>query len=185
VIIGLITIITGAIMYKAGSHYGGYTILAGAIMIFGIPAVLIAITWVIALMEGIWWLTATLIKPKKTGNDCAPEWKLREQQVYGSRIKTVLSLLLLICLMRMSGDYYMFVRLACLIGFGVLAYYAYCSQNRTGLVFYIGLVILFQPLIKISFERATWHKIDVALAVILISSILAPWLRRKLEGLAL
>lgn len=86
-------------------------------------------------------------------------------------VKIVLSILLLICLFDMPYGYYQFVRFAALVGFAILAYQANESQHKFEMIIYIGLAILFQPLIKIALGRLIWNIVDVVVGVALIISI--------------
>jgi len=72
----------------------------------------------------------------------------------------------------MPYGFYQLVRLLALLGFSILAYDASRKENKTEMIIYIGLAILFQPLIKISLGRSLWNMVDVVVAVGLILSIL-------------
>lgn len=87
-------------------------------------------------------------------------------------IKLVLAVLFLLCLLPMPYGFYQLVRLLALLGFSILAYDASRKENKTEMIIYIGLAILFQPLIKISLGRSLWNMVDVVVAVGLILSIL-------------
>jgi len=87
-------------------------------------------------------------------------------------IKLVLAVLFLLCLLPMPYGFYQLVRLLALMGFSILAYDASRKENKTEMIIYIGLAILFQPLIKISLGRSLWNMVDVVVAVGLILSIL-------------
>ncbi len=86
-------------------------------------------------------------------------------------IKLILSLLFFLCLLHMPYGFYEFVRFTALLGFSVLAYQASLKENKTEMIIYICLVILFQPLIKISLGRSIWNSIDVIVGLCLIVSI--------------
>ncbi len=86
-------------------------------------------------------------------------------------IKIILSLLFLICLLDMPYCYFQLVRFLALVGFVILANYANQRGNQTGIIIYISLAILFQPIFKIPFGREIWNIVDVVVAVGLISSI--------------
>jgi len=87
-------------------------------------------------------------------------------------IKLVLAVLFLLCLLPMPYGFYQLVRLLALLGFSILAYDASRKENKTEMIIYIGLAILFQPLIKFSLGRSLWNMVDVVVAVGLILSIL-------------
>ena len=86
-------------------------------------------------------------------------------------IKIVLALLLFICLADMPYGYYQLVRFAGLIGFTILAYKAYEINQRTGMIIFVGLALLFQPFFKISLVREIWNIVDVIVGVGLLLSI--------------
>ena len=86
-------------------------------------------------------------------------------------IKVVLILLFLICLLDMPYGYYQLVRFLALLGFSILAYDASREENKTEMIIYIGLAILFQPIVKISLGREIWNVVDVIVALGLIASL--------------
>ena len=86
-------------------------------------------------------------------------------------IKIVLVVLLFFCLVEMPYGFYQLVRFIALIGFSILAYKSYESQNSVLVIAYIGLAILFQPLIKISLGRDIWNIVDMVVGISLIASI--------------
>lgn len=88
-----------------------------------------------------------------------------------SIIKLILSALLLLCLFDWPYGFYMFVRTVAMIGFGILAFDAFGNEQGPLGIVYIGLLILFQPLIKIHLGRELWNIVDVIAAVILIVSL--------------
>jgi len=71
----------------------------------------------------------------------------------------------------MPYGYYQFVRYIALIGFALLAYEANEKQNKTEMIIYICLAVLFQPIFKISLGREIWNIIDVVIGIGLIVSI--------------
>jgi len=91
-------------------------------------------------------------------------------------IKIVLAVLFFLCLLDMPYGFYQFVRFIALIGFSVLAYQSFENENKNLTIVYIGLAILFQPLIKISLGREIWNIVDVIVGVGLIVSI---FIKRK------
>ena len=86
-------------------------------------------------------------------------------------IKIILSILFFLCLFEMPYGYFQFVRFVGLIGFAILAYQANQQGRQTEMFIYIGLALLFQPLIKISFGRQIWNVIDVVVGTFLVASI--------------
>lgn len=95
-------------------------------------------------------------------------------------IKLILALLFFICLLDMPYGFYEFVRFSALLGFAILAYQASEKENKTEMIIYIGLAVLFQPIFKISFGRTLWNTIDVFVGLYLIASII--W-KNKTKGL--
>lgn len=93
-------------------------------------------------------------------------------------IKMVLAVLFFLCLLEMPYGYYQFVRFLALIGFAILAFKSYERQENTMTIVYVGLAILFQPLLKISLGRELWNIIDVIVGIGLIVSI---FMKPKLE----
>ena len=92
-------------------------------------------------------------------------------------IKIILAILLLLCLFHFPYGYYQFVRIAATIGFVLLAYDAYEKGSKIQTIVYIGLAILFQPLIKVALGRTIWNIVDVIVTIMLLVSLLK--LRRK------
>ncbi|MBK7957610.1 MAG: hypothetical protein IPK03_05530 [Bacteroidetes bacterium] len=87
-------------------------------------------------------------------------------------IKIILSILFIVCLLKMPYSYYVFVRTMALVGFVLLAYISYTRNEIKSVVAYIFLAILFQPIYKIALGRVLWNIIDVILAIILITTVL-------------
>jgi hypothetical protein len=86
-------------------------------------------------------------------------------------IKLILCVLFIVCLLDMPYGYFQFVRFVALIGFSILAFRANLQGRQTEMFIYIGLALLFQPLIKISLGRQIWNVIDVVVGIGLIASI--------------
>lgn len=91
-------------------------------------------------------------------------------------IKIVLAALFFLCLLDMPYGFYQLVRFIALVGFSILAYQSYENENKYLTIIYIGLAILFQPLIKISLGREIWNIVDVVVGIGLIVSL---FIRRK------
>lgn len=84
-------------------------------------------------------------------------------------IKIALAIALLICLAPMPYGYYMLVRYASTVAFGVMAY-NYGESKKTELcIACIVLSLLFQPFVKIPLGREIWNFVDVVVAIFLIS----------------
>ena len=86
-------------------------------------------------------------------------------------IKIILEILFFICLAELPYGFFQFVRFAALVGFAVLAYQANEKENKTEMIIYICLAVLFQPLIKISLGREIWNVVDVIVGLALLVSI--------------
>jgi hypothetical protein len=87
--------------------------------------------------------------------------------------------LLFLCLADFPYGYYQFVRFAATVGFGILAYLANEKGNKTEVVIYIILAVLFQPLLKIHLGRTLWNIVDVIVGIGLVVSIFIPNKNRK------
>lgn len=85
-----------------------------------------------------------------------------------SILRVCLAILLVICLFKMPYGYYQFVRFASSVGFGFLAYEALQVQRKNLAIAFVVLLILFQPLAKISLGRELWNVVDVIVAIFLI-----------------
>jgi hypothetical protein len=86
-------------------------------------------------------------------------------------IKIILAILFFICLAELPYGFFQFVRFAALVGFAILAYQANEKVNKTEMIIYICLAVLFQPLIKISLGREIWNVVDVIVGLALLVSI--------------
>jgi hypothetical protein len=86
-------------------------------------------------------------------------------------IRFILAILLFVCLLDMPYSYFQLVRYLAMIGFSILAYDAYRSGRQTQAIIFLCLVILFQPLFKISLGRQIWNWIDVAVGIWLLADM--------------
>lgn len=86
-------------------------------------------------------------------------------------IKIILSVLLFLCLADMPYGYFQFVRFAAMIGFGILAFQLAESENKTLMIVYGALALLFQPFFKIALGRDLWNVVDVIVGIGLIISL--------------
>jgi hypothetical protein len=86
-------------------------------------------------------------------------------------IKISLAALFFFCLADLPYGYFQFVRLAAMIGFGVLAFHANEAGKQNEMILYIGLAILFQPIYKIALGRELWNVFDVIVGLGLLFSI--------------
>ncbi len=88
-------------------------------------------------------------------------------------IKFTIAILLFLCLADMPYGYYQFVRLIAMLAFAYLAFQSSKEQKHNEMFIFIGLAILFQPLIKISLGRILWNVVDVIVGIALIISIIS------------
>jgi len=86
-------------------------------------------------------------------------------------LKIILSILFFLCLLDMPYGFYQLVRFAALVGFIILAYNSNEQQNKTEMIIYVCLAILFQPLLKIDLGRTIWNVVDVIVGLALIVSL--------------
>jgi len=86
-------------------------------------------------------------------------------------IKTALAILFFLCLLDMPYGYYQFVRFVALIGFGILAYKANEQNEKTEMIIYGSLALLFQPFFIIALGREIWNIVDVIVGVGLVGSL--------------
>lgn len=87
-------------------------------------------------------------------------------------IKIALAILLFLCLLDMPYGYYQFIRFVALIGFGILAYKANEQNQKTEMIIYGGLALLFQPFFKIALGREIWNIVDLIVGIGLIGSLI-------------
>lgn len=86
-------------------------------------------------------------------------------------IKFALAILMFMCLLPMPYGFFMFVRFAALVGFGILAYKVKDKDDKTEMIIYGALALLFQPFFKIALGREMWNIVDVIVGVGLIVSV--------------
>jgi hypothetical protein len=87
-------------------------------------------------------------------------------------IKFTIAILLFLCLADMPYGYYQFVRFIAMLAFAYLAFLSSQEQKHNEMFIFIGLAILFQPLIKISLGRTMWNVVDVIVGIGLVISII-------------
>lgn len=87
-------------------------------------------------------------------------------------IKIILAILLFLCLLHLPYGYYQFVRFVAMVGFGVLAFQASESGNKTTMIIYVVLALLFQPFFKVALGRELWNIVDILVGVGLLISLL-------------
>ncbi len=82
-------------------------------------------------------------------------------------LKTILALLLLLCLAPMPYGYYQFVRVAAFGVFAILAYERRGDESKVLFTLYLIGAILFNPIWKVYLGRELWMVADVVWAGIL------------------
>lgn len=87
--------------------------------------------------------------------------------------KIVLGLLLWAAILDMPDGYYEFLRISAFIGFAYLAKKQIDKKNGFMTICCIGMVILFNPIMKIHLGLDDWHFMDVAIAFFMGIWILA------------
>ena len=92
-----------------------------------------------------------------------------------NKLLLILAFALLACLLPMPYGYFMLVRFAAMIIFGLMALIYYQEQKEGIAIFFGAMAILFQPIIKISLGRTMWNIVDVVMAIVL----LAIWYRNS------
>jgi len=58
-----------------------------------------------------------------------------------------------------------------MVGFAILAYYEYERKNIPLVIVFVALMMLFQPLFKVSLGRQVWNMVDIIVAAGLVISI--------------
>ncbi len=86
-----------------------------------------------------------------------------------NKLLLILAFALLACLLPMPYGYFMLVRFAAMIIFGLMALIYYQEQKEGMAIFFGAMAILFQPIIKISLGRTMWNIVDVVMAIVLFA----------------
>ena len=80
----------------------------------------------------------------------------------------VLAVALLVCLLPLPYGFYTVIRLAVAIVVGCWAYQFYEAKRIVLAIIAFGVVLIFQPFLKVVLDRLTWNILDVILAMCLI-----------------
>ena len=96
-------------------------------------------------------------------------------------LKIIISVLLLLCLLKMPYGYYQLVRLVSFASFLVIANFAYKEKQINLMYLFIFFAILFQPFIKVALGRQIWNIVDVVVAVLLIGSMFYKKLHKNIN----
>lgn len=83
-------------------------------------------------------------------------------------IGVAIALILFFCLFKMPYGYYQFVRIIVCAGFAILAWMENDKERIPTAILFLGCAILFNPIFKITFKRATWNTIDIIIAICLV-----------------
>jgi len=86
-------------------------------------------------------------------------------------LKSLLVILLLLCLLQMPYSYYQLVRFAALVGFALLAVDAFQYKRLVEATLFICLALLFQPFVKVVLDKEIWNLVDIVVIVGLLISI--------------
>lgn len=87
-------------------------------------------------------------------------------------LEIALSILLLLCLLKMPYGYFQLVRFIGMIVFIILAYFEKDKTNKILMVVWICSALLINPFIKIALGRFIWNIVDVIWAILLIGTLL-------------
>jgi len=86
-------------------------------------------------------------------------------------LKSLLTVLLLLCLLQMPYGYYQLVRFLGMVIFGWLAFIDGKRKDKTLFIIWISSAVLINPLIKIALGRTIWNIVDVIWAILLLATI--------------
>ena len=84
------------------------------------------------------------------------------------KIRILISLLLLGCLLDVPYGYFQFIRVTGFVGFIYLSYLEFINKKRTIIILTVICAILLNPIFKIHFTRRIWNNIDLIIAIGLI-----------------
>ena len=92
-------------------------------------------------------------------------------------VSIILALVLLLCLFPLPYGFFVFIRLITTIVFGYFAYDFYQRGETAKCIVAALIMLLFQPIAKITFEREIWNVIDIIVALLLFGHVI--WERVK------
>ena len=104
--------------------------------------------------------------------------KLIRLTTYGF-LKTILAVMLLICLLDMPYGYYQLVRIVSFVLFG---YFAYIQYRRKQVILFLVFLIaslMFNPIIKVTLGKLLWQTADVIFAGLLLVTVTIDMINRK------
>ena len=91
----------------------------------------------------------------------------------------VIACFLLICILPLPYGFYIIIRLAMSILAGCWAYHFYSQKKIALALTSLGILILFQPIVKITMDRLSWNILDIIIAVALIFMVVSKKLVNK------
>lgn len=94
-------------------------------------------------------------------------------------IKIALAALILITILHIPWGWFRLFRYFSLVGFSILAYYAYERKNIPLVILYLVLAMIFQPFWLLPMGPLPWHALDVAVAAGLVLSVFIRKRRKK------
>lgn len=86
-------------------------------------------------------------------------------------LKIIGAVLLFLALAKMSYGYYTFLRLSIMILSVVFAYDTFKNYSALWGWAFVGIAIIFNPIIPVYFQRSTWNIIDIIAGIIFLASI--------------
>jgi hypothetical protein len=86
-------------------------------------------------------------------------------------LKSILVVLLLLCLADMPYAFYEITRFIACIGFGIFSFQCFQNERQIEGVIFIVLIVLFQPFEKLALGRTLWNILDVLVSIYLIVSM--------------
>lgn len=92
-------------------------------------------------------------------------------------VSIVLAIILLLCLLPMPYGFFVFIRLIATVVFGWMVYDFYQRGETVKCIVAAILMLLFQPIAKVTFSREIWNVIDIIVALLLFGNIV--WDRVK------
>ena len=91
----------------------------------------------------------------------------------------VIACFLLICILPLPYGFYTIIRLAMSLLAGCWAYHFYSQKKIALALTSLGILILFQPIVKITMDRLSWNILDIIIAVTLIFIVLSKIVSNK------
>lgn len=83
-------------------------------------------------------------------------------------LKSILAIMLLLCLLHMPYGYYEVVRISVMVVLGILSYEYFQQGNKSLAIVAMAAVVIFQPFVKFYIGKDIWHILDILLAAFLV-----------------